>query len=270
MADQASGLRRLAAAGREGRPARCLPALAVTGGKGGVGKTCVAVNLGILLARMGLKPLLVDCDLGLANADVLLGCSPGTTLCDVVLGDATLNDALVRDRSGLHLLPAASGREELSRLEPRQMQRLLRALAVAANDYDLLILDTAAGIGREVMAWLEVARTVLVVVSPEPTSLTDAYALIKLLAGRGGPRDVRLLVNQAANAEEGVVTANRLRKVASTYLGLDPPCLGCLPADRHMREAVRHRRPVAHDDTAPVTQALKGVAIRLKAERWKE
>ena len=151
---------------------------------------------------MGLHPLLVDCDLGLANADVLLGLNPTTTLYDVVIGGSPLGSAIIEDRRGFGFIPAASGREELTRLGNRQLAGLLKELHRAAGAHDLLVLDTAAGIHREVVTLLRASKVVLMVVTPDPTSITDAYALIKVLEQQDPGRDIRILVNQASSQEE--------------------------------------------------------------------
>src|SRR4051812_39412991 len=173
--DQAKQLRALAAEKVAEAPA--LPAIAVTGGKGGVGKTCIAVNLSLTLAEIGCKPLLVDCDLGLANADVMLGLDPRTTLYEVMCENRPIEQAVVRDPRGFGFVPAASGREELTQLPARGMTRLIREIGRAAEGFDLIVLDTAAGIAREVSSMLIASRVVLVVVTPDPTALADAYAL---------------------------------------------------------------------------------------------
>ena len=266
--DQAQVLRQLAE--DQQLHQRRLPALVVTGGKGGVGKTTVAVNLALLLGRMGLHPLLVDCDLGLANADILLGVNPLVTLFDVIERRVPLSEAIVRDRRGLDLLPAASGREELTRLGNAHIATLLRALEHIARDYDLLVLDTAAGIQREVTSFVLAAREVAMVITPDPTSLTDAYALIKVsMALR---RDLRfhVVVNNATSAQEAMQTFQRLQQVARTYLSCELALLGHLPSDRQVRASVRSRTPFVTNDDSPATQALKGIALRVKRMRWKE
>jgi flagellar biosynthesis protein FlhG len=246
-----------------------LPALAVTGGKGGVGKTSIAVNLSLLLKRLGLKPCLVDFDLGLANADVLLGVAPTATLAEVILGGAPLESAIMTAPGELPFVPAASGREELTRLGQAQLQQLFAALGRIAAGYDLLVIDTAAGIGREVMAALRAAKVVLVVVTPEPTSLADAYALIKVLETSEPGRDIRVVINQANNQSDGMETFNRLRKVANSFLQRDLALAGVLPRDRAVGDAVRARRPFALGADNPMVQALRAVAMRLKGEAWK-
>lgn len=267
--DQARLLRELAAEAQESSkppPPRRLPAIAVCGGKGGVGKTCVAVNLGVLLAKQQRQTLLVDCDLGLANADILLGLNPERTLADVLIGSTPIGSAICKHASGLALLPAASGRDDLTRMRQDQFDRLLDELGRVCQGYDLAILDLPAGIQREVLQLMIHAQLVLVVITPDPTSLTDAYAQIKLLEQQCPGHDIRVLVNQASHHDEGVACFNRLRKVVQSYLGRDLAFIGQLPQDRHVRDAIRARQPFASRRDLAITQALSGVAMRLKGE----
>ena len=262
--DQAKQLRALAA----GQEAPLLPAIAVTGGKGGVGKTCVAVNLSLALAGVGARPLLVDCDLGLANADVMLGLDPRTTLYEVMCENRPIEQAVLVDKRGIGFVPAASGREELTQLPPRGLARLVREIGRAATGYDLIVLDTAAGIGREVSSLVLACRTVLLVITPDPTALADAYALVKLLESKTPGKDLRVLVNQVANQDEATETFARLRKVTGAYLRRDLAYAGYLPRDRHVAEAVRKRKPFADGD-GPAAAALRALAFKLKTERWR-
>ena len=271
--DQAKLLRELAASAQQNhsdQPATtALPALAITGGKGGIGKTCVSVNLSILLAKMGMQPLLVDCDLGLANADVMLGHSPKHTLYDVLMEGVPLEQAIIHDKRGVGLLPAASGREELTRLSNQDMKKFLHGLRSSVDlGFDLLMLDTAAGIQREVIDCLVVSKIVVVVVTPEPTAIADAYALVKVVEQQAPGKDLRVLVNMARHNNEAQQCFNRLRKVAQNYLGRDLDYLGMVPTDRCVQEAVRQRKPFVSDASSLATQALKGAAVRLKGEHW--
>lgn len=247
-----------------------LPAVAITGGKGGVGKTCIAVNLALMLAKLGKRPLLVDCDLSLANADVLLGLNPTTTLYEVLTGSAPLAGAIVEGPGGMGFLPAASGRDELTRLNQSQLDLLTKGLGVIGKGYDLLVIDTPAGIGREVMTLLRASRTVLVVVTPEPTSLADSYALIKVLESGDPGRDIRIVINQAQHQDEAVQTFTRLRQVVSTYLHRDLTLAGSIPRDRAVSDAVRNRKPFALGADGAAVQAIRALAMRMKAEAWKD
>lgn len=266
-ADQAGQLRELA--GKNAAPSAQLPALAITGGKGGVGKTCLAVNLSLALVEQGLKPLLIDIDMGLANADVLLNLNPATTLYHVMMENKPAASAILKLQSGLSFLPAASGREELTRLGAQQLQRLVKDLVRISEAYDLLVFDTAAGIGPEVLTFLGASRTILAVITPDPTSVTDAYALIKIIEQRAPGKDIRIVVNQAANPEEAAATFARIRKVAQAYLQRDLTYAGMIPRDRAVADAVRKRQPFAQVD-GPASQALRSLAVKLKAERWKD
>jgi flagellar biosynthesis protein FlhG len=246
-----------------------LPALAVTGGKGGVGKTSLAVNLAISLCRLGMRSLLVDFDLSLANADVLLGMTPGGTLFDVVQGTSTIAAVAVEGPEGLGFIPAASGRDELTRLSEAELERMVQGIAKFMHAFDIGIIDTPAGIGREVMSALLAVRAVLVVVTPDPTSITDAYALIKLLEAQSPGKDIRVVVNLSANHSEAVETYTRLRKVVNTYLKRDVALLGILPRDHAVAAAVRARRPFVLGVDGPASAAVRSMAGRLKGERWK-
>lgn len=261
--DQAAALR-AAAAAADRLPT--LPAIAVTGGKGGVGKTCLAVNLAVMLGRLGHPTLLVDGDLGLANADALLGVQPQLTLAEVVLDKRPLKDAIIRTAHGVDLLPAASGVDQLTRLREAQLRAFVLNLAVAARDYAALVIDTAAGIGREVLSLLAASRTALVVVTPEPTSMTDAYALIKVMEMQHPGRDLRILINQADDEDHARRVHQRLQQVARSYLKRDLPWVGWLPRDRHVRDAIHQRRPFALNASSPASAALKTIAIRLAGE----
>ncbi len=266
MDDQLAGLRTAA-----GIPTTMpkLAALAVTGGKGGVGKTCVAVNLAVACVKHGLRVLLVDLDLGLANADVLLGVDPAKSLHDVIIHGADPGSVICKTPSGVDLVPAASGREDLTALTENQHLKLFSHIQRLSAGYDLCILDTAAGIGGTVMAALRAARAVLVVLTPDPTSMTDAYAQIKVLESKDPGHDLRVVVNQSGSHAEGVEVFNRLRKVAKAYLKRDLSLIGQIPRDRAVTDAVRSRRPFAGGDSnGPAAQAMRQLAVRIKGERW--
>lgn len=267
MSDQAEALR--AAAGVPAALPR-LPALAVTGGKGGIGKTCLAVNLAVAFAQLGQRTMLVDLDLGLANADVLLGIDPPRGLAEVITQGLPLADVVVRHPSGVALVPAASGRDDLTTLSEDQHRRLFQSLATLADAQDVMILDTAAGIHRTVTAALQSAHLAVVVVTPDPTSLTDAYALIKVLERQAPGRDLRVLVNQSASLAEAQTVHQRLDGVTRQFLSRTLGFLGQIPRDRAVTDAVRARHPLLlHQPNSLAAQAIRQVAMKLKDERWK-
>ena len=246
--------------------ALALPSIAITGGKGGVGKTCIAVNLSIAMQQLEKKSLLVDLDLGLANADILLGLNPHRTLFDVVLGNSSLDHCKTEHRSGLDFIPAASGREELTRLSHQDFILLMKALQEQSKHYDISFLDTAAGISREVTTFLRCSKMILVVITPDPTSMTDAYALIKILEQQEPGKDIAVIVNQVHNDEEGLLVHQKLNKVCKSYIKRDLRFLGHVPQDRCVVDAVRQRRPFIMNPDSRAGDAIRGIAVRLKGE----
>ena len=246
--------------------------MAITSGKGGVGKTMVSANLACALARRGLRVLVLDADLGLANLDVVLNLQPSVTLHHVVSGQSTLSQALIDAPGGFKVLLAGSGLVEYSRLTPELRERLAQILQEATARFDVILLDTGAGISDVVLFTLSLAQDIVVVATPEPTSLTDAYATIKVLATLQQRRDLLLVVNQTTQAGEGLGIRQQLQGVVDRYVNplLDGPVqlrlLGELPLDPQVREAVRRRRLVLDlASTSPVSQALRATANRLLA-----
>ncbi len=244
--------------------ALALPSIAITGGKGGVGKTCISVNLSIALQQLHKRSLLVDLDLGLANADILLGLNPRETLFDVVTEKVSLQQCIATHNSGLEFIPAASGREELTRLSHKDFLHLIKALQEQSKKYDISILDTAAGISREVTTFLRCAKKIVVVLTPDPTSMTDAYALIKVLEQQEPGKDIHVLVNQAQHEEEGLLIFQKMRKVCQTYLQRDVAFIGHVPRDRCVTDAIRSRKPFVLNPDSRAGAAIKSIAMRLK------
>ena len=245
---------------------------AVTSGKGGVGKTFIAANLAAALARRGERVLVLDADLGLANLDVVLNLYPKITLHDVFTGKAELNDAILPAPGGFSVLLAGSGLVEYSRLTTEVREQLLAVIQKVAPRFDHILLDTGAGISDVVLYAVSLADEVLVVATPEPTSLTDAYATIKVLATQQQRRVIRLVVNQASRAGEGRVIRGQLQQVVDRFVsnGTDTPLrlelLGEVPHDPAVREAVQRRQLLL--DTMPgcaAATALGGIAEKLAA-----
>ena len=192
--------------------------IAVTGGKGGVGKTNVSVNLALALADLGRRVMLLDADLGLANVDVLLGLTPKRTLADVIEGRCELRDVLLLGPGGVRIVPAASGTQSMVHLSPMQHAGLIQAFSDISDNLDVLVVDTAAGIGDSVVSFVRAAQEVLLVVCDEPTSITDAYALIKLLNRDHGMTRFRVLANMAHSPQEGRNLFAKLTKVTDRFL----------------------------------------------------
>ena len=222
--------------------------LAVTSGKGGVGKTFLAANLGAALARLGRRVLVLDADLGLANLDVILNLAAKATLHEVFTGQATLDEALWPAPGGFSVLLAGSGLVEYSRLTPELREKLLDVIAQLRRRFDDVILDTGAGISDVVLFTVSLADEVLLVATPEPTSLADAYATVKVLAATQAQRPVRLLVNQAPQPADGRGVHAQLQRVIDRFVSpaLDAPLtldlIGTVPLDADVREMVQRRR----------------------------
>jgi flagellar biosynthesis protein FlhG len=218
--------------------------IGVSGGKGGVGKTSTAVNLAIALIARGRRVTLLDADLGLANVDVLLGLKPRRTLADVFAGNASLADVVITGPNGLRVVPASSGTQELTRLGPREHAGLITAFDEIAHQMDTLIIDTAASISNEVISFLCAAQEALLVVRSEPTSIADAYALLKVLTQDHGVERVRILANLVRSPEEGLALFSKLRTIAERLLDVTLLFAGVIPTDEHMRRAVQRQRAV--------------------------
>lgn len=218
--------------------------IAVTGGKGGVGKTNVSVNLALALAELGRRVMLLDADLGLANVDVLLGLRPKKTLADVVAGKCELRDVLLPGPGGIHIVPAASGTQSMVHLSPMQHAGLIQAFSDIADDLDILIVDTAAGIGNEVISFVRAAQEILLVVTDEPTSITDVYALVKLLNRDYGINRFRMLANMTHSPQEGRNLFAKLTKVTDRFLDVALQYVGAIPYDEMVRKAVQKRSAV--------------------------
>lgn len=226
--------------------------LAITGGKGGVGKTNVSVNLGVAMSRMGRRVTLLDADLGLANVDVLLGLKPRQNLKDVLDGSCSLREVLVEGPQGIKIVPAASGLQEMVQLGPREHAGLIGAFSDIANQMDVLIIDTAAGISDEVVSFLCAAQEIVVVVCNEPTSITDAYALIKVLNQRYGIERARVVANMVRSDEDGAAVFAKLQNVTDRFLDISLLHAGNIHFDDHLRKAVQKQRSVV--DLYPTSQ----------------
>jgi flagellar biosynthesis protein FlhG len=226
-------------------PGKCPRVISVTSGKGGVGKTNVVANLAFAFTELGQKVLVLDADLGLANIDVLLGLTPQYTLEHFFGGKKSLSDILIEGPGGMSIMPASSGVLDLVDLNENQKLFLLAEVERIAERIDVLLIDTGAGIASNVLYFNTAAQEAVVVATPEPTSMTDAYALIKVLSTRCHKKHFLLLINQAGDAREARDVFEKISRVADRFLeSLSIDYLGFIPYDEKLPSAVKHQRPV--------------------------
>jgi flagellar biosynthesis protein FlhG len=218
--------------------------ISVTSGKGGVGKSNVVSNLAIALSAQGKKVLLIDADLGLGNLDVLLGLSPTYNLNHVMSGEKTVLEILIDGPAGIKIIPAGTGVQELTSLGQHEKLKLLDELDMLEEQFDIMIIDTEAGISENVTYFTVAAQEIFVVVTPEPTSITDAYALIKLLATRYSEHHFKVLVNMAKDSEDALEVFRKLANVAGRFLDISLDYLGCVVKDEKVVEAVKRQKAV--------------------------
>lgn len=220
--------------------------LSITSGKGGVGKTSLICNIAARFGQLGQEVLLIDADLGLANVDILMGVSPRATLEQLFRGDKSLEDILLPGPPGVTILPSGSGVKELTHLSDEQIMQLMTALDELDRHFDVLLIDTGAGIGKNVLDFNAAAQDVLVVTNPEPTAITDAYAIIKVLARDHGVRRFQLIVNSVRQPKQGVEVYRTITTVADKHMtdvpGLDIQYLGHVVYDENVSRAVLDRR----------------------------
>ena len=237
--------------------------IAVTGGKGGVGKTNLSVNLSVALAELRRRVILMDADLGLANVDVLLGLKAKYTLADVMDGGVDIRDVLLNGPSGIKVVPASSGVQQMSHLSSQEHASLIHAFSDLSDQMDVLVVDTAAGISDTVVSFVKASQEILVVVCDEPSSITDAYALIKLLNVDHGAFRFRVVANMTRSNQEGLNLFNKLRGVCERFLDVSMQYVGCIPFDENVRKAVQKRVPLM----ALAPRSKSAIAIRQMAKK---
>ncbi|MBF0357127.1 MAG: MinD/ParA family protein [Magnetococcales bacterium] len=244
--------------------------MAITSGKGGVGKTLVTVNLAINYARQGLKVLLIDADLGLANIDVVLGVTPKHTIEDVLSGELTLDEVAIPGPPGITILPAASGVAELSNLTEEQKLSLMDHIDHWHADFDVVLVDTGAGISPNVRFFVLAVERIMIVVTPDPASITDAYALMKVMFLNHRVSHFDLVVNQVSSESEAKDVYRTLAQVADKYLNIGMNFAGSIPEDPLLVKSVRQQKPVA--DLFPDSPASKAfIALSKRVMRmWQQ
>ncbi len=231
--------------------------LAIASGKGGVGKSTLTTNLAVRLAEMGRRVVVLDADLGTANVDVMCGMSPAMNVSHVVSGRASMREVMVTGPGGFRLVPGASGLSEIAGMDTARRARLLEEMRPIEAEADVVLMDCGAGVGPNVLGFALAADSVLVVATPEPTAITDAYALIKSLRRRSSAVDIRLIVNEARNEAEARAVYERLADVCRRFLGMSLPFAGSVLLDPQVGAAVRQRKPVVQ--VSPKSAAAQGV-----------
>lgn len=258
--DQASSLRRM-------NQSRLIKVIAVTGGKGGVGKTNVTLNTAISLAQQGKRVMVLDADLGLANVDVLLGLRVEKNLSHVLSGECTLDEVLVEGPYGIKIAPASSGSQSMTELTATEHAGLIRAFSELQSQIDVLIVDTAAGISDMVLSFSKASQDIIMVVCDEPTSLTDAYALIKILNKDHGIFRFKIVANMVRSMREGDELFSKLSKVTDRFLDVALELVAVIPFDENVRKSVRKQKAIVEAfPTSPAAMAIRRLAK--KAIEW--
>lgn len=232
--------------------------ISFTSGKGGVGKTHTVVNTAVSLVMEGFSVLVLDADLGLANIDVLAGVTPRGTLRDVLKGIKSIDEILTESPAGFTIIPAASGIEEIHALNGEERMFLLAEIERIAAQYDFLLIDTPAGIGSDVMYFNSAASEIICIINGEPTSLTDAYALIKVLNASYGEKSFGVVVNNVLSAGEADTAYESLANAVQRFLQIETRFIGWIQSDSTVRECIRERKLISF--TYPSSKAARGVA----------
>ncbi|GGW63101.1 MinD/ParA family protein [Alishewanella tabrizica] len=257
--DQASGLRQM--------KKQMVKVISITGGKGGVGKTNVTLNLAMALAQLGKKVMVLDADLGLANCDVMLGLRVERNLSHVLAGTATLDDILVEGPFGIKIVPATSGSQNMTELSSVEHASLIRAFSELQTAVDVLLVDTAAGISDMVLSFSRASQDVLVVVCDEPSSITDAYALMKILSRDHAVEKFKIVANMVRSLKEGQELFAKLTRVTDRFLDVSLELVATVPHDENVRKAARKQKAfIEAFPTTPASMAIKTLA--LKAAKW--
>ncbi len=263
MREQRDGASEPKTRNKRGRRARVI---AITSGKGGVGKTSIVANLGYAFTKLGKKVLILDADLGLGNLDVLLGLAPKYNLSHVIMEEKNIEEILIEGPGKMKILPASSGIQELTHLTREQKIQILTQLDVLVDGVDILFIDTAAGISSNVMDFNATAQEIVVVVSPEPTSITDAYALMKVLSLKYSEKVCKLLVNMTTRPEEGREVFRQLHLVTDRFLDIRIEYLGCIFNDEKVTRGVKSQRLVSElYPDAPASKCFRDLARKIAA-----
>lgn len=238
--------------------------IAVASGKGGVGKSNLVANLAINFVSLGKKVVIIDADLGLANIEVLFGAIPTKNLSHVLYDDLDINEALTEGPLGIKFLSGGSGLRELSKINNREQKRVIDTFNYLDDIFDIILIDTGAGISDIVINFIKASNQVILITTPEPTAITDAYALIKIIQEESASDVINLVVNRVDDEQEGLEVFNKLNTVSEKFLGINPVCLGFLPQDLNLVSAVKKQSPISilYPDTE-YSKAVKNIAFKM-------
>jgi flagellar biosynthesis protein FlhG len=266
MNDQAQALRQLVHS-KDVQAARTTRVIAITSGKGGVGKSNFSLNFAMSLQNRGYSVLVFDADISFANIDVLLGTPAKYNLLHLLKGEKTIWEIIQVGPGGLQFIAGGSGFQDLVRLTDQELEYFAEQIGKLHGHVDFILFDTGAGLSKETVRFITAAEETIIVTTPEPTSITDAYALIKMLKSMGHQISFRLVVNRVTDDREGNQTADNIRQVASKYLGLEIPVLGFIPDDSNVTKAVKRQTPlsIAFPDSA-ATRGIDGIVSRFLLE----
>ncbi|QHW30049.1 MinD/ParA family protein [Paenibacillus rhizovicinus] len=263
MNDQAEALRHMVRNQEMSDAGRMTRIITVTSGKGGVGKSNFSLNFAIALSRLGKKVLVFDADISMANIDVLMGISSTYNLYHLLKQEKTIWEIIQEGSQGVHFIAGGSGFKDLLDLSPSQLDFFAQQIGRLQGQYDIIIFDTGAGLSKETVKFIAAAQETIVVTTPEPTSITDAYALIKMVTAMENGVNFKLIVNRAVDEREGKATADKIGLVARRFLELDIPVLGILPDDPNVSKAVKKQVPfgIAFPGT-DASKAINEIAYR--------
>lgn len=243
MLDQAESLRKLVGnKNDEVNEKRTSKIITVTSGKGGVGKSNFVVNLGVVLRKKGKKVLIFDADLGMGNDDVLMGLYPKYNIFDIIFTDLTIQDIIIEGSAGVCLIPAGSGLNKVQELTENERKTFFSKLS-QLDDFDYILMDTGAGVSRDVLSFISASEELIIITTPEPTSLTDAYSLIKAADHFKLKENAKVIVNKAFYKEEGIETFNKLNRAVTKFLKIKVEYLGYILDDKKLVEGVRSQKP---------------------------
>lgn len=257
MSDQAARLRSLIQSRHSGEAERKTRIVTVTSGKGGVGKSNFTLNFALTLQSLGYKSLIFDADIGLANIDVLMGINSKYSLYHLLKREKTIKEIIQNGYGGLSFIAGGSGFNDLIRLSDEDLNHFVWQIEQLNGHFDFIFFDTGAGLSKETLKFIIAAQETIVITTPEPTAITDAYAIIKMIHSMGHEVQFKLVVNKISNIKEGLSTAQKIQMVAQRFLGLDIEAIGHVPDDSHVSQAVK--RQVPFTSAYPQSAATKGM-----------